>query len=68
MSERVYKKITVTGCSQEGYDKAIRAAVDKASKSLHGLAWFEVKELRGGIREGGVIEFQATVDVAFKLD
>ena len=67
MAERVYKKITVTGCSDESYEKAIEAAVGKASSSLRNIAWFEVKELRGGIADGA-IEWQATIDVAFKID
>jgi flavin-binding protein dodecin len=68
MREKVFKKVTVTGCSDDSYEQAIRIAVDKASESLHGLAWFEVTELRGGIRDDGVLEFQATVDVAFRVD
>ena len=68
MPEKVFKKITVTGCSDDSYEKAVKIAVDKASESLHGLAWFEVTELRGGILDDGRIEFQATVDVAFKVD
>jgi flavin-binding protein dodecin len=68
MAERVYKKISVTGCSEEGYEKAIEIAVAKASESLHGLAWFEVKEFRGGIGEGGALEYQAAIDVSFKVD
>jgi flavin-binding protein dodecin len=68
MSDRVYKKISVTGCSEESYEKAIKIAVSKAAESLHGLAWFEVKELRGGIRDGGTVEFQASLEVAFKVD
>jgi len=67
MSEKVFKRITVTGCSDTSYEAAIEAAVRKASSSLRGLAWFEVKELRGGIHEGA-IEWQATVDVAFKVE
>jgi flavin-binding protein dodecin len=67
MSEKVYKKITVTGCSTESYEKAIEAAVRKAGESLHGMAWFEVAELRGAISEGA-LEWQATIDVAFKVD
>jgi flavin-binding protein dodecin len=68
MPEKVFKKITVTGCSDDSYEQAVKIAVDKASESLHGLAWFEVTELRGGILDDGRIEFQATVDVAFKVD
>jgi flavin-binding protein dodecin len=68
MAEKVFKKITVTGCSQDSYEKAIEAAVEKASESLRGLAWFEVTEFRGGISPDGALEFQATLDVAFKVD
>lgn len=67
MSDTVFKKITVTGCSIDSYERAIEAAVEKASESLRGLAWFEVKELRGGIRDGS-LEYQATIEVAFKID
>jgi flavin-binding protein dodecin len=67
MAETVFKKITVTGCSTESYEKAIEAAVNKASQSLRGLSWFEVTEFRGGIRDGD-LEYQATIEVAFKID
>ena len=67
MPDTVFKKITVTGCSTDSYERAIEAAVEKASQSLRGLAWFEVTEFRGGIRDGA-LEYQATVEVAFKLD
>jgi flavin-binding protein dodecin len=68
MSSKVFKKIRVTGCSPESYEKAIETAVEKASESLHHLAWFEVQELRGGLGNDGQIEWQATIEVAFKLD
>ena len=68
MSERVYKTIRLTGCSEESYEKAISVALDKAGESLHGLAWFEVAEMRGAVREGGALEFQATIQAAFKID
>jgi flavin-binding protein dodecin len=67
MSEKVYKRITVTGCSDTSYEAAIEAAVRQASSSLRGLAWFEVKELRGGIHDDA-IEWQATIEVAFKVE
>ena len=67
MPDIVYKKITVTGCSTDSYERAIETAVEKASQSLRGLAWFEVTEFRGGIRDGA-LEYQATIEVAFKID
>jgi flavin-binding protein dodecin len=68
MSEKVFKKITVVGCSSVSYEDAVKAAVSKASGSVRGLAWFEVKEHRGGVGGDGAIEWQATVEVAFKVD
>jgi flavin-binding protein dodecin len=68
MSEKVFKKISVTGCSDESYEKAVEVAIKKASESLRGMAWFEVKELRGAISAGGELEWQASLEVAFKVD
>lgn len=66
--ERVYKKIEIVGISQKSFEDAISSAVEKASKSLHGLAWFEVTEQHGKITEGKITEYQAIIKVAFKLD
>ena len=68
MADKVFKKFTVVGCSSESYQKAVEVGLSKASESLHGLAWFEVKEMRGGIGPDGKIEWQAGIEVAFKLD
>lgn len=65
---KVYKKITVVGCSPDSYEDAIKGAIAKAGESLHNLAWWEVKELRGGIIPGGALDFQVTLEVGFKLD
>lgn len=66
--DRVYKKIEIVGISSAGFDDAIRKAVEKASTTLHGLAWFEVVEQHGRIENGKIAEFQAVIKVAFKLD
>lgn len=68
MADRVYKKIAVTGCSQESIEKAVQLAVAKAGENLHGLSWFEVKEIRGGIGANMALEWQVTVDLGFKVD
>lgn len=68
MADKVFKKFTVVGCSSESYQKAVELGLSKAGESLHGLAWFEVKEMRGGLGPDGKIEWQASVEVAFKLD
>jgi flavin-binding protein dodecin len=66
--DRSYKKIELVGISTDSYEDAIKNAIAKASKSLHGLAWFEVTEQHGKIAEDKVAEFQVILKVAFKLD
>lgn len=66
--ERTYKKIELVGISNRSFEEAISNAVAKASRSLHGLSWFEVAEQHGKISEGKVVEYQVVVKVAFKLD
>jgi len=68
MSEKVYKKIRVVGCSGESFEKAVELAVSRAGDSVHGISWFEVVEFRGAVQNGKPVEWQATVDVCFKVD
>jgi flavin-binding protein dodecin len=65
---KVYKKIELVGTSAESFEDAIRTAVERASKTLKHLLWFEVKELRGSIRDGKVSEFQVVLQVAFRVE
>lgn len=65
--DRIYKKIELVGTSGKSFESAIESAVKRAGKTLKGLRWFEVRELRGAIRDGGAIEYQAVVDVSFEL-
>ena len=66
--DRVYKKLELVGVSDKSFEDAIRNAIEKATKTVHGLAWFEVTEHHGKIMDGKVTEFQAVVKVAFKVD
>ena len=68
MSNHVYKKIELTGSSKTGIEDAVNNAINKASKSLHNLRWFEVIETRGHIENGAVDHWQVTVKVGFRLD
>ena len=66
--ERVYKKLELVGISMTSYEDAIKGAIERASTTLHGLAWFEVVEQHGRVVDGKVEEFQVVLKVAFKLD
>ena len=66
--DHVYKTIEITGTSTSGVDGAVRTAIAKASKSLHGLRWFEVTQVRGNIENDTVAHYQVTLKVGFTLD
>lgn len=68
MADAVYKQIEVTGTSSEGTDDAIRKAIARAAKTVHGMKWFEVVETRGAIDGANVKTWQVTVKVGFHLD
>jgi hypothetical protein len=68
VSEHVYRVTEIVGTSTEGVDAAVRSAVDRASKTLRHLDWFEVTEIRGHLADGAVAHFQVTLKVGFRLD
>lgn len=68
MEDQTYKVIELVGVSKKSFADATANAVKKASKTLHGLGWFEVVDLRGRIADGKVEAYQATIKVGFKLD
>lgn len=68
MSDNIYKMIEIVGTSTKSSDDAIKTAIEKASKSLHNLNWFQVQEIRGNIVNGKVDHYQVTLKVGFRLD
>ena len=67
MDTKVYKIIDVVGCSTKSFQDATENAVAEAGKTLKGLAWFEVKEHRGGLKDGKISEYQAVVRIGFRI-
>jgi flavin-binding protein dodecin len=66
MAESVYKVIELVGTSEESWEKAACAAVEKASESLRDLRVAEVSELDLQIEDGKVRAYRAKVKVSFK--
>ena len=62
-----YKVISIVGTSAEGVSQAVEAGVQEAAKTIKGLAWFEVKEMRGAIKDGKITEYQVTLSIGFKV-
>ena len=67
-SGKTFRVTEVVGTSTESIHQAVRNGIDRASKTLHGLEWFEVLETRGSIDDGKVREFQVTMKIGFRLD
>jgi len=66
--EHVYKIIEVAGSSTLGLQQAIENAVQKVSKTMHSLRWFEVINTRGHIEDGEIAHWQVTVKIGFTID
>ena len=66
MTDSVYKVIELVGTSTESWEKAAKAAVETASKSLRDLRVAEVVELDLQIEEGKVHAYRAKVKLSFK--
>ncbi len=66
MTDSVYKVIELVGTSTESWEKAAKAAVETASKSLKDLRVAEVVELDLQIEEGKVHAYRAKVKLSFK--
>jgi hypothetical protein len=68
MSDHVYKIIEMTGSSTESTDDAVRNALQRASKTIHNMRWFEVVETRGHIENEKLGHWQVTIKIGFTLD
>jgi flavin-binding protein dodecin len=66
MTDSVYKVIELVGTSSESWEKAAKAAVETASKSLRDLRVAEVVELDMQIEDGKVLAYRAKVKLSFK--
>jgi flavin-binding protein dodecin len=68
MAESVYKVIELVGTSTDSWEKAAKAAVDRAAKTLRDLRIAEVAELDMQIEEGKVVAYRAKLKVSFKYE
>ena len=64
----VFKKITLIGRSDEGFEQAVDDAADRAEDTLENVSWIEVDELGMEIASVEGREYQAEVTAAFELE
>ena len=68
MAESVYKVIELVGTSSDSWEKAAKAAVDRAGKTLRDLRIAEVVQLDMQLEDGKVRAYRAKVKVSFKYE
>ena len=68
MAESVYKVIELVGTSTESWEKAAKAAVERAAKSLRDLRIAEIVEQDVQIKDGKVDAYRVKVKVSFKYE
>lgn len=68
MSAHTYKLVELVGSSPNSVDEAIHNAIEKASRSVRHMDWFETTEIRGHIADGKVAHFQVKLKVGFRLE
>jgi len=68
MTEHTYVVSHIVGTSTEDVSQAIKNGIERASRTLRHLDWFELAEIRGAIGDGSVQNFQVTLKVGFRLE
>ena len=68
MAESVYKVIELVGSSDESWEKATAAAIERASKTLRDLRVAEVVKQDVHIEDGRVSAYRVKLSVSFKFD
>ena len=68
MADSVYKVIELVGTSTESWERAARAAVERASESLRELRVAEVVEQDLVVEDGKVKAYRTKVKASFKYE
>jgi flavin-binding protein dodecin len=68
MSNRVYRVTEVVGTSPESIEQAIVNGVERASRTLRHLDWFEMTQVRGQVKDGTVEHYQVGLKLGFRLE
>jgi flavin-binding protein dodecin len=68
MSDRSYKVIEVVGTSPTSIEDAISGAIERTSKTVRDVRWFQVIETRGHVVDGKVDHYQVALKIGFTLE
>jgi flavin-binding protein dodecin len=68
MSDHIYRITEVVGSSPDSVQQAIRNGVERVSRTVRNVEWFEATEIRGHVSDGAIEAFQVTLKVGFRLE
>ncbi len=66
--KKTYKLVEIVGTSGKSFAQAAASGVERASKTLRNVDWFEVTEMRGRVTSGKVSQYQVTMKIGFRLE
>jgi dodecin len=68
VSDHIYRVTEVVGSSPESVQQAIRNGLERVSRTVRNVEWFETTEIRGRLESDGQIVFQVGMKVGFRLE
>jgi hypothetical protein len=68
MSHHTYKLVELAGSSPTSIEDAVQTALDRASKTLRNIHWFQIVETRGAVAGGKIEHWQVMLKVGFTLE
>lgn len=68
MSDHVYRVTEVVGTSPDSVQQAIRNGIERVSRTVRNVEWFEATEIRGQVVDGEIAHFQVGLKVGFRLE
>jgi hypothetical protein len=66
--DHVYRKSELVGSSRESVSHAIETAIERASRTIRHVEWFEVTEIRGHVQNGKIGHYQVAMNIGFRVD
>ena len=68
MSDHVYRITEVVGSSSDSVQLAIQNGLERVSRTVRNVEWFEATNIRGRVEDGQIAAYQVNLKVGFRLD
>jgi dodecin len=68
MEEHIFKVTEIVGTSTTSIEDAVQKAVQRASRSIRKVGWFEILKTTGHVKDDRVEQFQVTLKIGFTLE